>query len=45
MNEIVSKYNGGGHKYAAGFILNNLKDHKKLIKDVINYIKIYHDGK
>jgi nanoRNase/pAp phosphatase (c-di-AMP/oligoRNAs hydrolase) len=36
---LAEKYNGGGHKLAAGFTLKSLNDFKKLKKDVIEYLK------
>jgi phosphoesterase RecJ-like protein len=39
INQIAEKYNGGGHKLAAGFTLNSLSQAKKLRADVIEYLK------
>ena len=39
INTIMQKFNGGGHKLAAGFTLNNFNEHKVLIKEISNYIR------
>jgi phosphoesterase RecJ-like protein len=39
INQIAEKYNGGGHKLAAGFTLKNLTQAKKMRQDVIDYLK------
>lgn len=39
INQIAEKYNGGGHKLAAGFTLKKLSQAKKMRLDIINYIK------
>jgi phosphoesterase RecJ-like protein len=38
INQIAEKYNGGGHKLAAGFTLKNLSQAKKMRQDIINYL-------
>lgn len=38
INQIAEKYNGGGHKNAAGFTLKNYGQAKKLINDICNYL-------
>jgi phosphoesterase RecJ-like protein len=45
INQIAEKYNGGGHKLAAGFTLKNLGQAKKMRTDIINYLKqvLQHD--
>ncbi len=44
INEIASKYNGGGHKFASGARITNLKDiealHKDLDKTCQEYLKM-----
>ena len=41
INEIASKYNGGGHKYASGARTPNFKDIEKLAKDLDAACKKY----
>lgn len=41
INEIASKYNGGGHKYASGARSANYKDVEKLAKDLDEACKKY----
>jgi phosphoesterase RecJ-like protein len=45
INQIAEKYNGGGHKLAAGFTLKNLGQAKKMRADIIDYLKqvLQHD--
>ncbi len=46
VNKIVEKYNGGGHKLAAGFRINSIEQYKQLIREVekilYDYIKKSH---
>lgn len=44
INEIASKYNGGGHKYAAGARVNNIDDVDKLIKELSNICEEYENN-
>ena len=39
INDLASKYNGGGHKFASGGYISNLKELDKLIKDCDYLIK------
>jgi phosphoesterase RecJ-like protein len=39
INQIAEKYNGGGHRLAAGFTLKNLAQAKKIRNDIIMYLK------
>lgn len=39
INHIAEKYNGGGHRFAAGFTLKNLKEYKDLINDLKEYLE------
>lgn len=41
INEIASKYNGGGHKYASGCRTTNYKDIEKLAKDLDDACKVF----
>ena len=41
INEIASKYGGGGHKYASGARLKNWQDADNLIKDLDEITSIY----
>lgn len=41
INEIASKYGGGGHKYASGVRLKNWSDTDNLIKDLDEITSIY----
>ena len=45
INEIVSHYNGGGHKYACGARLTNMEDVDKLINELSLAAKEYEDNK
>ncbi|MGL5630250.1 MAG: DHH family phosphoesterase [Mycoplasmoidaceae bacterium] len=38
INHIAEKYNGGGHRFAAGFSLKNINEYKKLIKELKDYL-------
>lgn len=39
VNHLAEKYNGGGHKFAAGFSLNNKREYQNVIKDIEEYLK------
>jgi phosphoesterase RecJ-like protein len=39
INQIAEKYNGGGHKLAAGFTLKKIAQAKKMRQDIIAYLK------
>ena len=39
INDLASKYNGGGHKFASGGYISDLKELDKLIKDCDDLIK------
>jgi phosphoesterase RecJ-like protein len=39
INQIAEKYNGGGHKLAAGFTLSSFSQVKKLRNEIISYLK------
>ncbi len=41
INEIASKYNGGGHKYASGCRIKNKSDIAKLLKDLDKECEAY----
>lgn len=41
INTIAEKYNGGGHKYASGIKLSDVKDVKKVLKDLDDVCKSY----
>ena len=45
INTIVSKYNGGGHKYACGARLNTMDEVNNLMKELSNACKEYEDNK
>lgn len=38
INQFAAMFNGGGHKFASGFSLDNKKDFKKLINVLNNYL-------
>lgn len=38
INHIAAKFNGGGHKFAAGFSLDSDKEFKKVLKEISNYL-------
>lgn len=44
INEVAGRYNGGGHKYAAGARVSTKTDVDKLIKDLDNVCKEYLDA-
>lgn len=44
INEIASKYNGGGHKFASGVKTNNLDDIDNLLKDLDKACKDYKEN-
>nr|WP_033160166.1 bifunctional oligoribonuclease/PAP phosphatase NrnA [Mycoplasmoides alvi] len=39
INHFASMFNGGGHKFASGFSLDNKKDFKKIVELLDNYLK------
>ena len=39
INHFASMFNGGGHKFASGFSLNNKKDFMKIVHLLDNYLK------
>ncbi len=39
INHIAQKFNGGGHKFAAGFKLENKAQYKDVIAEITNYLK------
>lgn len=41
VNEVASKYNGGGHKLASGARIKNYKDVEKLAKDLDEVCELY----
>ena len=41
VNTIAEKYNGGGHKFAAGIRLTNLDDVKNILNDLDDACKLY----
>ncbi len=41
INEIATKYNGGGHKYASGCRIKDRKEIDKLLKDLENSCEVY----
>lgn len=45
INNIAEKYNGGGHKFASGAKIKDLKDADKLIKDLDDLCKKYQKNK
>lgn len=44
INEVASKYNGGGHKFASGVRLKNFEEVDKLIKDLDIVCKNYKEN-
>ncbi len=44
INEIASKYNGGGHKFASGVKTNNVDDIDNLLKDLDKACKDYKEN-
>ena len=43
INEVASKYNGGGHKFASGVRTNKEEDIDNLLKDLDNACKEYQE--
>ena len=43
INEIVTKYHGGGHKYASGARISNEEDVDKLFKELDDACKKYNE--
>ena len=41
VNEIASKYNGGGHMQASGATVNNKKEIKALLKDADEHLRVF----
>ena len=41
INTVAEKYNGGGHKFASGIKLSDVKDVKKVLKDLDDVCKNY----
>ena len=44
INDIANNYNGGGHKYASGARVTNIKEVNKLIKDLSEACKKYENN-
>jgi phosphoesterase RecJ-like protein len=44
INEIASKYHGGGHKFASGVRTENKEDVELLLKDLSNACKEFKDS-
>jgi phosphoesterase RecJ-like protein len=44
INEIASKYNGGGHKFASGVRTESKESIESLLKDLSNVCKEYKEG-
>jgi nanoRNase/pAp phosphatase (c-di-AMP/oligoRNAs hydrolase) len=39
VNDVAKKFGGGGHNFAAGFVLNDLEKIKSLIKELSKKLK------